>query len=470
MGASASKQHAKHAKHHNTTEQLQEDFHGLLHLVLSDPTSVRFHRARLLGYDEVMGDGFRARFSRELLAVNAEQDAALYGFMLFANECQMPAVGSADSSCFGRVKKLAHAVATAFGGSAGSAGDLQERWEQRMEQLGLEELWDEVPIGRLLGMDDTGGAGLQRHRAILFKYCCDQLAICPSALVALDGSGKMLPRDSAVNIVWVDGEPLLVDLFTDPGMLRTAPELHNLIAHEARCRMGNVGPTVGSPEADYWPPELVHSLDSSMKSSEPGSPMARAIEALSPSAASPVQAFIYDLSQGMAKSTSQLILGRQLELVPHTAIVVFGREYFLSAGPQVGDPGQTVPLPVSQRLDLGRTSRSRAELEDYIFTTLAREFTEANYDLMHRNCNHFADAVAKYLLQGRGIPGNLVTMAEEVLSRPEGQSLRIMVQDAEQSLRSRGSPTAGSFAASSPTAAKFTFGLPDASPKHKDWV
>jgi hypothetical protein len=172
----------------------------------------------------------------------------------------------------------------------------------------------------------------------------------------------------------------------------------------------------------------------------------------------------------MAKTTSQLILGRQIDLVPHTAIVVFGREYFLSAGPQVGDPGHTVPLPVSQRLDLGRTSRSRSELEEYIFGTLAKKFTEANYDLMHCNCNHFADAVAKYLLQGRGIPENLVTMAEEVLSSPEGQSLRIMVSDAERSLRSGASPTAGSLAAASPTAPPTYSFFPVASPKSKDWV
>jgi len=342
-----------------------------------------------------------------------------------------------------------------------------------MEQLGLDDLWDELPIGRLLGMDDAGGAGLQRHRAVLFKYCCDQLAICPSALVALESSGKLLPREDAMNVAWVDGVPVTVDLVNTPGTLRTAPELHSLIANEARCRLGNAGPTAGPPEVQY-------SRDSSFRS-DPGStarsPVARAVESLTPSAGSPVQAFVYDLSRGMAKSTSQLILGRQVDLVPHTAIVVFGREYFLSAGPQVGDPGHTVPLPVSQRLDLGRTSRSHTELEEHIFSILAEEFTEANYDLMHRNCNHFADAVAKYLLQGHGIPQNLVTMAEEVLLSPEGQSLRIMVQDAEQSLRSGGSPTTGSLAGASPTArrasptARPSFGFsPVARPKHNDWV
>lgn len=41
-----------------------------------------------------------------------------------------------------------------------------------------------------------------------------------------------------------------------------------------------------------------------------------------------VQLHIYDLTSGMAAMMSQLLLGRHIEGVWHTAIVVYGREFF----------------------------------------------------------------------------------------------------------------------------------------------
>merc|ERR1712154_383339 len=69
-----------------------------------------------------------------------------------------------------------------------------------------------------------------------------------------------------------------------------------------------------------------------------------------------VQAYVYDVTQGMAKSMSMMLVGKQLDLVPHTGIVVFGREYYFGSGPQISDqPGASVPVPVAQKLVLGET-------------------------------------------------------------------------------------------------------------------
>lgn len=41
-----------------------------------------------------------------------------------------------------------------------------------------------------------------------------------------------------------------------------------------------------------------------------------------------VQLYIYDLTKGMAAMMSGMLLGRQIDGIWHTAVVVFGREFF----------------------------------------------------------------------------------------------------------------------------------------------
>ncbi|KPJ12379.1 PPPDE peptidase domain-containing protein 2 [Papilio machaon] len=47
---------------------------------------------------------------------------------------------------------------------------------------------------------------------------------------------------------------------------------------------------------------------------------------------SPVDLYVYDLTRGLAALLSPSILGRQVAGVWHTAVVVFGREYFYGSG------------------------------------------------------------------------------------------------------------------------------------------
>lgn len=52
-----------------------------------------------------------------------------------------------------------------------------------------------------------------------------------------------------------------------------------------------------------------------------------------------VQLYIYDLTQGMSAMMSQMLLGRHIEGIWHTAIVVFGKEFFYgSQGIQSCEP------------------------------------------------------------------------------------------------------------------------------------
>jgi len=149
-----------------------------------------------------------------------------------------------------------------------------------------------------------------------------------------------------------------------------------------------------------------------------------------------VQAYVYDITQGMASRMSVALLGKQIDIIPHTGIVVFGKEYYFGSGPCIGVPGQSVPVATSQILDLGETSKTCEELEAYIQAVLALEHTAEKYNLLDHNCNHYADAVAKFLLDSAGLPSWIVNIAQEALSTPQGQSLRVMIETMERSMRS----------------------------------
>jgi hypothetical protein len=50
---------------------------------------------------------------------------------------------------------------------------------------------------------------------------------------------------------------------------------------------------------------------------------------------------LYDLSQGMAKAFSPMFLGKQIDGIWHTGIVVYGKEYYFGGGICAGLPKQT---------------------------------------------------------------------------------------------------------------------------------
>ena len=47
---------------------------------------------------------------------------------------------------------------------------------------------------------------------------------------------------------------------------------------------------------------------------------------------SPVTLYVYDITMGMAKNLSMMMIGQQVDAVYHTSIVVFGKEYYYGAG------------------------------------------------------------------------------------------------------------------------------------------
>ena len=135
----------------------------------------------------------------------------------------------------------------------------------------------------------------------------------------------------------------------------------------------------------------------------------------------------YDLTQGMARTMSRGLIGKQIDGVWHTAVCVYGREYFYGGGICIGEPKKTpYGYPVKE-LDFGYTSKTEDDLKAYI-KSINSQFTINTYDVLNHNCNHFTDA-ALYFLVGKHLPDSILKQHEEILNTPMGQMFRPMLEN-----------------------------------------
>ena len=115
----------------------------------------------------------------------------------------------------------------------------------------------------------------------------------------------------------------------------------------------------------------------------------------------------YDLSQGMARAMSMQLMGKQIDAIYHTAIVVYGREFFYGGGIASAPPGQThfgAPLEV---IELGTTEVPEALFLEWLSSNAGR-FRAEDYNLLRHNCNTFTDEAARMLVDH--LPKTLVEL------------------------------------------------------------
>ena len=135
---------------------------------------------------------------------------------------------------------------------------------------------------------------------------------------------------------------------------------------------------------------------------------------------------VYDLSQGMAAAMSQQLLGQRLDIVPHTGVFVYGKEWFFS-----GSMGgiQAMPtwgvMPIHETIELGATEVPE-ELFAVFIDEIRERYTGETYNLLRNNCNHFSSAATEFLI-GQQIPDRILGLPERVLATPLGQALAPML-------------------------------------------
>lgn len=68
-----------------------------------------------------------------------------------------------------------------------------------------------------------------------------------------------------------------------------------------------------------------------------------------------VTLLVYDISMGMARSMSMMLIGQQVDAIYHTSVVVFGREYYFGGGICNDAPKQTPYGKPIEEIPLGET-------------------------------------------------------------------------------------------------------------------
>lgn len=130
---------------------------------------------------------------------------------------------------------------------------------------------------------------------------------------------------------------------------------------------------------------------------------------------------VYDLSQGMARSMSRMILGKQIDGIWHTSVVVYGTEYFYGGG-IASMPPKTTPYgyPV-QELTMGQTTKSQAEFLGFL-RRLSPRYSMEGYHILYHNCNNFTNDCLEFLLS-TSLPAHIKDLPLEFLNTPLGKSM-----------------------------------------------
>ncbi|KAK8521744.1 hypothetical protein V6N13_021825 [Hibiscus sabdariffa] len=152
---------------------------------------------------------------------------------------------------------------------------------------------------------------------------------------------------------------------------------------------------------------------------------------------------VYDLSQGLARQLSMTLLGKVIEGIWHTGVVVYGNEYFFGGGIQ-NIPAGTAPYGKPIRvIELGVTHVPKDVFEMYL-QEISPRYTAEAYSLLTHNCNNFSNEVAQFLV-GSNIPDYILQLPNEVMSSPMGALLMPMIQNLETTLRAGAVPQVPQF-------------------------
>ncbi|KAL0841642.1 hypothetical protein ABMA28_015294 [Loxostege sticticalis] len=143
----------------------------------------------------------------------------------------------------------------------------------------------------------------------------------------------------------------------------------------------------------------------------------------------PVELYIYDLTNGMASLLSPAIIGRQIEGVWHTSIVVYEREFFYGGGGITScAPGGTQLGPPHQVEKLGETFVPFQVFGDYIQGLATTTYTPAAYRLLEHNCNHFSEEIAQFLC-GAHVPKHIVQQQDHLLTPPQRLAVQALLDN-----------------------------------------
>lgn len=145
--------------------------------------------------------------------------------------------------------------------------------------------------------------------------------------------------------------------------------------------------------------------------------------------------FIYDLSGGIVKGLSRLILGEEIEGIYHTSVYVYGKEYYYQGGINRSSPRKTSYGKPIKEIHFGCTDKTKIEFEKYL-KRISPYFSPETYDKISNNCNHFTDAVLLYLT-GNHLPNHILRQHEKILKTPIGKQIELYLKNNNSSNRTK---------------------------------
>ncbi|CAM0956835.1 unnamed protein product [Alopecurus aequalis] len=152
----------------------------------------------------------------------------------------------------------------------------------------------------------------------------------------------------------------------------------------------------------------------------------------------PVKLHIYDLSQGMARQLSTTVLGKPIDAIWHTCVVVYGKEYYFGGGIQQDRPGRT-PYGTPVRVeDFGITHVAKEVFEDFLLE-IGPRYTPETYSILSNNCNHFSNEAVKFLVDST-VPAYILDQPKVAMNSPIGALILPMIQGLETTLRAGAAP------------------------------
>ncbi|MQL71674.1 hypothetical protein Taro_003995, partial [Colocasia esculenta] len=170
-----------------------------------------------------------------------------------------------------------------------------------------------------------------------------------------------------------------------------------------------------------------------------------------------VSLHVYDLSQGLARQLSSSFLGKVIDGIWHTGIVVYGNEYYFGGGIQHASVGTTPYGTPIRVVDLGVTHVPKELFEEYL-GEIGPRYTAETYTLLEHNCNNFSNEVAQFLV-GATIPEYILQLPNEVKSSPMGALILPMIQQLETTLRAGAVPQPPQFRQSPPSSRNIPSGF-----------
>ena len=94
-----------------------------------------------------------------------------------------------------------------------------------------------------------------------------------------------------------------------------------------------------------------------------------------------VELAVYDITNGMAKNMSMMFIGQQVDAVFHSALIVYGKEYYFGGG-ICQDPIQQTPYgkPI-EKIEIGSTEIPKEVFDEYL-KDLGPKYSAEKYNLI----------------------------------------------------------------------------------------